>query len=1281
MPQKQISFRSVNVEDGLSQNSVVSIAQDSIGYLWFATQDGLNRYDGKTFKYYNKQFDDVTRPNYSRLGKVYVDPQGNLWIISASGTLEKFDSASDTFIAQSQFKNTSSIFQNSNGDLYIGTFGEGLYEIKNKKDTLRLFKSRIGNRKIFNIYESANKTYALTSKGLLEMDADSISIHREDIPFGSVAIAEDNEFWLGSFGKGLFFMDRIENEIKNFSGFDERKQLPIDLNIQSLLFDSHDRLWVATYGNGAYLVDFSQKTIKQFMAKKTNPYAIHYNDVLCLFEDFTGTIWLGTDGAGLSYYDENLSKFNVLTNNQTPQDVNVDVIRAITVDAQNTIWMGTSGKGLTSYNRVQDTYKTFTTSNSQINSNRVMSLMNDGNKLYIGFQGSGLNILENGSFKSIVDLNGYTIWKIYKDSGNRIWLCTRENGLLQFDGSKGVVASYNTDNSAMPSNNIRTMEEGKDGALWVGTDSNGLWSIDPSDLSVSSISKVGDNIKSLHYDKNEILWIGTNGNGLKAYDPEKKSVMTIERNDGLPNNVIYSILPDDQGHLWLSSNRGLTKVSVSEESFSIIINYDNYDGLQALEFNTGAYFKDSKGYLYFGGLEGLNWFKPDALTKNPIPPKTVINKLEVFSEEEAIVQEAEYMYNQNTMTFSFAGLHFSLPERNNYKYKLIPYDEDWIDAANSNTSHYPKLPSGKYEFQVKSSNYDDVWNEEPATYRFTIQQPWYLNTIAKFIYALLILFCGFLVYRYLKWRWQMTMQLKLEHDETERLKKLDEVKSRLYTNISHEFRTPLTLISGPIDKQLSKPDLNEEDKKELSLVQRNAKRLLNLVNQMLDLSKLESGSLKLSVSKGNLSALLRQIIAVFEFRAEEKDIDFTYSIIDAKAAWFDRDIVEKVVTNLLGNAIKYAPEGGQVAFETSVQDGQLVITVINNGNSISNDALGKLFQRFYQTDNSSDGVGIGLSLVKELAILSHGNIVAHTMNDDDIQFTVTLPIERSFYSQTEIVYEDNMDLADTNLQKDIADIISETRPSEESPLLLIIEDNADVRHYIMSIFADEYKLIEATNGKIGMEKAIDYIPDLIISDIMMPISDGIEVCNTLKQDERTSHIPIILLTAKVGEEFEIQGLKMGADDYVTKPFSSQKLQIRVKKLIELRRQLQQRYSHDMEMSPKSLSNSPVDQKFMERLQGLLDEHLIDPSFNSESLGKKMLLSRMQLHRKLKAMIGLSTSELLRSQRLKMAIKLLVESDRNVSEIAYDVGFNTPSYFIKCFKASYNCTPSEYLEKT
>jgi len=1269
---KQISFRELTVTHGLSQNSVISIAQDSIGYMWFATQDGLNKYDGRNFTFFNKQFEDVTRPTYSKLGKLFIDRHGILWIISNSGHLEKFDAKRQKFKSIDALTDASVIIQNQNKDYYVGTFGNGLYKIDNiSKDTLEIFQKELKTLNTYDILEFDSKNYIATSSHIFEINNKAIKvidIENDDKNFSSLALSQDNTIWLGSFGNGLYY--KSENSI-GFKKF-EHPNVPSTLNIQDILVDHKDKLWIATYGNGLYILDLKKHKVSHFTENKDNPFALQYNDVLCLYQDYTGIVWLGTDGAGLSYYDEHLTKFNVITNDQTPKGINVDVVRAITSDKNNTMWFGTSGKGLTSIHIADQAYKTFTAQNSKLASNRIMSLQFDDNDLWIGFQGKGLQILDDsGKFKTIDTLKNQTIWKIYKHAPHQFWLCTRDLGIILFDKTEGIISQYDTSNSGLNSNNIRTIEKGKDNDIWIGSDDNGLFLLNTKTQTITPIDQVPDKVKSLYFD-NDMLYIGTNGNGLKVFDIISNYVKTYTIEFGLSNNVIYGILPDSIGNLWLSSNKGITKFNPHNKQKKYVENYTENSGLQAFEFNTGAYFKAKDGTLFFGGLEGVNWFSPSDLTTNTIEPKTVISKFEIFNKELAMIPEARFRHNKNTLTFTFAGLHFSEPSKNLYRYKLVNHDADWSTPNNNNVAHYTNLSPNTYTFLVTSSNYEGVWNKIPSTYSFEILKPWYLTDTLKVLYVLLTLLLFYGIYKYLEFRWRVKTELQLEHAETERLKKLDKFKTKLYTNISHEFRTPLTLISGPIDHQLSKDTLQPEDRKELNLVKQNANRLLNLVNQMLDLSLIDSGQLRLQVEEGNLNILLKQIIAAFQYKANEKQIHINSKIENLTQVWYDVDSIEKIVSNLLSNAVKYAPEHSEIIIDANSLDDQLILSIINVNNSISKKDFEKLFQRFYQDNEASDGVGVGLALVKELVNLSKGNITANTVDQNKVQFTVTLPIHKDAFNTSEIktrIHDTpEIDLSNNN-----------SNHNSDVPVILIVEDEKDIRSFVASIFKDTYHIIEAENGKKGIDLALQHIPDIIISDVMMPIQNGIDLCNALKYNELTSHIPIILLTAKVGEDNEIEGLKTGADAYITKPFNREKLLLRVKKLIENRQQLQKHFIKDFTITPE-LPITATEAEFLKHLKLVLDDEITNSDFTSEAFAEAMHMSRTQLHRKLKAIVGMTTSEFIRVQRLKLAIGLLEKSDATVSEIAYQVGFNTPSYFIKCFREVYKCTPNDYISK-
>ncbi len=1306
--QNQITFRQLSVKEGLSQNSVVSVAQDSIGFLWIATQNGLNKYDGKYFTNYPFNFIDITRPTYSNLGKVYVDRRGKVWIIPIDKTLHSYNAISDTFEPFEGITDASVIYQDNDYNYWIGTYNKGLFFIDNlTKKISNIIPQNQVNGIIYSISLQDNDEILLSvDKKIIEVNINTkkFNIVNPETLFGqpinenfSVSVMDATaKQWVGTFGNGLYYRYPNKNTFYRISDLSFSDPLPININIIDLYFDSRDRLWVATYGSGLYMINFKTKKIQHFSAEKHNPRALHYNDVLCIYEDYTGTLWFGTDGAGLSYYDEYLEKFNSFTNLETPENISIDVVRAITLDNDENIWIGTSGKGLTQYEPSTNSWRTFTMLNSGLPSNRIMSLLVDkDNDLWIGTQGGGLTIYDKeGRFidysqNSNRTLSAKTIWDIFKDSKDQIWLATRDEGLIQFDKNKGIIKNYNLANTELFSNNIRVITEGDKGFLWLGTEGNGIAKFDVDNEKIivyqeqkETNSLSSNSIKSLYYDVNDVLWIGTNNHGLDAYDTKEKKFYNYTVNEGLSNNVIYAILPDDKGFLWLSSNKGISKFSINNSSFDTptIINYNNYAGL-ATEFNTGAYFKDEKkGNLYFGGLDGFYWFNPNSIKENKILAKTAITSFEVLNKPYPITLGMKLKHNENTISFTFSSLQYSLPQKNQYQYKLLNYDEDWIHNANNNFARYTHLPSGDYQFQVRSSNYDGVWNEIPEVFNFSITAPWYYNTFAKIIYALLFLMTILGVYSYLKWRWAMQLDLQLKEEEAQRFKKLNDYKSKLYTDIAHEFRTPLTLIAGPIDNKLTEGNLSGYDYTNFSTIKRNTNRLTALVDQLLQLAKLEKGKFRLKVSKGNLGLFLHTIAQSFEYIADSKKIKYGINIDPIIAAWYDEDVIEKIVTNLLSNAFKYTSENGRCEFTVSTTENKVLISVKNTVENLAELQLENLFTRFYQKDEYAEGAGVGLSLVKELVKLYKGKIKVLSEDNNSIHFKVTLPVDKNAFHKKDIIKA----LKQEQLNKqgynsiDLTSNISQ-KENGELPILLLVEDHDEVRAFIKLSLRHQYQIVEAKNGKEGIKKAIEHIPDIILSDVRMPVTDGIELCNVLKTDERTSHIPIILLTAGTGEENELKGLQSGADDFITKPFKLRVLEKRLANLIEVRKALRNRYSQEFILKPTDISITSTDESFLNKVQKIIDNDFENPDFNAVTFSKKIGMSRMQLHRKLLAYTGLSTSAFIRSQRLKQALHILKTSDATINEIAYTVGFNTPSYFIKCFKEIYKKTPSEYLQ--
>ncbi|NJB71577.1 ligand-binding sensor domain-containing protein/signal transduction histidine kinase/DNA-binding response OmpR family regulator [Saonia flava] len=1305
--QEQITFRSLSVKDGLSQNSAVSITQDSIGYLWIATQDGLNRYDGRQFATYPLQFIDITRPNFSNLGKLYLDRQNQLLAIPLDRTLVRFNPKTNSFVPLEGVKDVNTIFQDVNLNYWATTYSKEILFIESK--TQNISKLTLDQPPIGAINEISeidqNTLLLLGMNELLEIDIHSKKTklilpktpNRTTIKnnFSVMVVDSEGKQWIGTFGNGLYTRENGSNILRRIPNTGFKGNLPLNINVLDLFIDSKNRLWVATYGNGLYMINLKTHEINNFTNKKYNPRSIQYNDILCIYEDYLGTLWFGTDGAGLNYFDEYLEKFNSYTNDQTPENINIDVVRSIAVDNNNeTIWAGTSGKGLSRFDPKMNEWKTFSTGNSDIPSNRIMSLLLDNEDLWIGTQGDGLSILDSSGTYTVYSnntsprLTSKTIWDIFNDSDGRFWLATNENGLIQFDKNLGEVKKYiqGPQKNAFIGNNVRVITDDKKGNLWLGTDNEGVFQFNIQEEKfkkhkiLDQDSTEVNSIKSLWYADNDILWIGTYGHGLIAYDLVNSKYHSFNTSNGLANNVIYSILPDSDGNLWLSSNKGIiqfTPKNLLKENLQIV-NYNNYDGL-ATEFNTGAYFKSSNGTLYFGGLDGLYWFQPKNIKNNTILPKTNITKFEVLGMTQPIREGIELESKQNTLAFTFSSLQFSMPEKNLFQYRLMNYDNDWVFSGNNNYVRYTQLPPGEYKFQVKSSNYDGLWNETPETFIFSIKAPWYATLFAKLVYFLLAISALAGVFFYMKWRWRMRLNLRLKEEESQRLKKLNDFKSNLYTDIAHEFKTPLTLIAGPIEQTLSQENLSTIERTNFSMIKRNANRLTSLVDQLLELAKLENGKLKLNVTQGNLSLFLHTIAQSFEYQTSIKNMKYYVEIESLEQVWYDADIVEKITTNLLSNAFKYSTKNGSCTFSVTKSENFARIKVSNTAINASKLNLDKLFTRFYQYDNYSEGIGVGLSLVGELVKIYGGAIDVSLEKYNVLSFIVDLPIDYSSFSIESIKKLNGSDQTPTFLLNDMTNGSPSREKDTALPILLIVEDHQEVRTFIKLALDSTYKILEAENGKKGLEIALSIIPDIVLTDVRMPVKNGIELCNTLKTDERTSHIPVILLTARDGEKNELKGLGSGADDFITKPFKINLLKRRMANLITTRKILRKRYSEELILKPKDIAITPSDEAFFKRIQQILDKNLSDPNFNAALFSEKAKMSRMQLHRKLQAYTGLSTSAFIRSQRLKQAIQILKSSENlTVSEIAYTVGFNTPTYFMKCFKETFHKTPSEYL---
>jgi len=933
-----------------------------------------------------------------------------------------------------------------------------------------------------------------------------------------------------------------------------------------------------------------------------------------------------------------------------------------------------------------------------------------------------------------------------------LWFSTNR-GLNKIDLKTKRITSYYISNNDQVHNSMSDLSEDKNGIIWIGTYSTYLYSFDPkteqftrhksygrpintlrTDLSgllwigsetglykfntatkeetqyrhiegdLKSISN--NSVNSIFEDKNGILWIGTAG-GLNKFDRSTETFTSFAEKDGLFNSKISAILEDGQGNLWLGTGKGISKFNPNSGTFR---NFDATDGLHGDAF-TGASYMNQQGEMFFGGRNGLTYFHPDSIKDNTCIPPIVLTDFQIFNKsikpgnnsplkkQVSEVNEITLSYDQSIFSFEFAALDYHHPVKNKYAYKMDGVDPDWVHTdASRRFATYTQLDPGEYVFRVKGSNNDGIWNEEGTSIKVIITPPWWQTNLAYIVYIILGFSLIYSLRRYEINRQKLKHNLELEHVEAENLKEVDNMKSRFFANISHEFRTPLTLIFGPAKDILEKTK-DVEIKESAGIIRRNANRLYGLVNQLLDLSKLEAGRMTLETSEQNIIPLLKGLVLSFLSLAERKKITLQFNTIeDNLNTYIDTEKVEKIITNLLSNAFKFTPEGGKVEVTIKLPSfpplpkgeltgGSVEINIRDTGIGIPTERLDKIFDRFYQVDGShtreGEGTGIGLALTKELVELHKGRIKVESKEGEGTTFTVLLPLGKEHLKPEEIVEKEIEEEATKNVEQ--TELIPETENRKEKrgidslldtdkPLLLIVEDNSDVRKYIISHLDEDYRIEEAIDGEDGYNKSIEQIPDLIVSDVMMPKMDGFEFCEKVKTDERTSHIPVILLTAKATSKDKIEGYETGADDYIMKPFDAAELKVRIKNLIEIRRKLQEKFSSDDYNIPKELN--AMDEQFIKKVLRVINEHISEEEFSIEELGKEAAMNRWQRYKKIRALTGKSPSIFLRSVRLVKAKKMIKENKGTISEIAYSVGFSSPAYFSKCFSMEFGYPPSE-----
>ncbi|GAA4304571.1 hybrid sensor histidine kinase/response regulator transcription factor [Aestuariibaculum suncheonense] len=1335
---KSLKFRQYSLKDGLSQNSVLAIKQDRDGFLWFGTRDGLNKYDGREFQTFRHSSQDSTSLSHSLIKSIYEDNNKNLWIGTIDG-LNKYNPNSNSF-DRFYFETTDTyenneiwcITQADSSSLWIGT-SSGLKKLNlnnekfvsfdfNPKDN-SFFKSpirallKVNESELwiktaeqigfFNVLNGVVKYYNYPENSPKELNKNNVSTLYQD---------ESKNIWLG-FKNGLALLNKKTDAFEFFKSKSESAEYLSD--VRSIQEDDSGNLWVGTY-RGLYLINSKTFSISHYVHDENNPNSLSQNSIYDIYEDEKGDMWVGTYAGGISYFERSFDVFKHFASGANNTKLNYNVVSSIVQDSQNNLWVGTEGGGINYYDASigEFSYYMNEPNNSNgLSANNVKAIIQDKKGgFWIGTHEGGLNYLKsttkplkfqiyktNSNDKNSISDN--RVISLLEDTYGDIWIGTSGGGINVLDRQTDSIYRLQDPKDWVGKIVYTIYETSNENKLLIGGNI-GLCEVDIKTRKLSKINYLGSNpethtiraVLCVYEDEKGNVFIGTEGDGLYYYDRKTKTSTKYGTQQGLPNDIIYGIIPDDEHNIWLSTNNGLSRINTQTLE---IKNFNAQDGLQSNEFNFGAYLKNKNGELFFGGANGFNVFNPKDIKQNTYEPPVSITSMQVnnkpFLSITDNIKEVSLKYDQNIFNLDFIALSYSQPLKNQYAYKLEGFDKDWNYIGNKTSATYTNIDAGTYTFKVKASNNDGLWNEIGDSITIDVlPAPWF-TWWAYLLYFLLAFEIFWQIRKYSLIRVKERNELKQERLEKERIEEVNKLKLQLFTNISHDFRTPLTLIIGPLERLLKMDDGNDFIRKQHDIMYRNASILMELINQLLDFRKNESGKLSLKASENNIVPFLRDIKQAFNELAEVKNIDYRFISTDEIInVWYDKTQLKKVVFNLLSNAFKFTPEEGSIELQVSEvskyrnesEKKYVKIEVIDNGEGIPKKHVKFIFDRYYQLGERT-GTGIGLALSKNLVELHKGEIKVKSKKEKGTTFKVLLPLGKDHLIKDQIekptdavkLEEDYSIEKSVYVDKELLTINEETQKGNvlnaSLATILIVEDNYEVRGFVKSIFEKSYNIFEAPNGKKAIEIAKKQDVDLIISDIMMPEMDGMELCEIIKTNINTSHIPVILLTAKTSQEFQKAGFSTGADAYVTKPFDAEILELRVENILASRKNLIHKFKKDVILQPKEITVTSADELFLQKAIDLVEENITNSEFTIQDFIEGMGMSRSVLYRKLKALTDQSTSEFIRTIKLKRAAQLIEQTQMTISEIAFDLGFNDLKNFRTSFQKLFDKLPSDF----
>ena len=1349
-----LRFEHISSGQGLSNSTIETIFQDSRGFIWFGTRDGLNRFDGYQMVVYRYSARDSTSISDNFIRCIYEDRDQTLWIGTSNG-LNRYDRQKNRFLrykhlpsnSQSLSNNSvTSIYQEGRHNIWIGTYGGGLDLLQPTTGQFVHFRhgapGSLSDDRVNCLYEDPGGQFWVgTENGLNLFDRSTRRFSTQALrntPEKKSAevirvISSDGpqRLWIGTEDDGLFFLDPVRKNVRHFLHA-EKDPASLGSNlVRTILPDSDHHLWIGTINGGLNLFDPATAAFSHYQNEPDNPAGLSQRTISALFEDNQHNLWVGTHRGGINLYTPSWQKFGLHRQIPGSNSISYNDVKCFFEDSQGIIWIGTDGGGLNRFDPTGGGFRHYRYNPFDVHSlssNEVLNVMEDSEgNLWVSTWGGGLNLLDRNTGtctrftqdpRNPYSISSNYVQQVFEDDRKNLWVATYYGGLNLLDRKTKRFTRAESDEKHlthfMGSNVISVCQDGH-GNLWFGTDDGGLNCYERStsrfEHYFTDEEKMPD-LRVLFVDSRQRLWAGQAG--LFLFNDSLKRFSPYTSKGGLATEFIKGICEDREGNFWISTSNGLTRFNPNTFTLK---KYNTADGLQGLEFEANAYMQTRKGRLFFGGVNGFNTFYPEDIKLNRFIPPVYVTDFQILNKKVttsdkgsplrydiSATKEIALSYRQSTFSLGFAALNYVTAENNQYAYRMRGLDSNWNYVGNEHRAFYTNLAPGLYHFDVKAANNDGVWNEKGVTIRILVTPPfwatWWFRTLAVMAIASAVF-----ILLYFKRR------VEIQQIEEKKLEEMHRMQLQFFTNISHEFRTPLSLILGPLEK-LQK-EVSPSLQHHIRTVHRNARRLTGLINELMDFRKVEEGALKLKVMPGNLSLFLHEIAAEFKDVAEEKQLRFSVQVAAGVAsAWFDRQVLEKIMINLISNSCKYTAPGGAVTVEafTAPQQGKpafenelvirntyqarqyVYIRIADNGIGISGESIQHLFERYYKITESHLGSGIGLAFVKSLTILHKGNIHVSSERYKGTEIIIGLPVLKEDYtpeerwirnrSETPLSIEsmDHPHVQPIVTHVDDLPVTAKAGHPRRSKKILVVDDNDELRNFLKDSLQPHYHVFEAADGQAGLIEAREVQPDLIISDVMMPVMNGMEFCRQIKENLETSHIPFMMLTARQALASNIEGIESGADFYFAKPLSMELLLLTLHNIFEQREKLKERYLMDVHIEARELVYTAKDKELIDRLLRIIEENLSDPDLDVESICQRIGMSRTALYQKIKGISGQSVTEFVRSVRLRKAVQIMTEEDVLLTEVMYRVGIQTQSYFTKAFKKEFGKTPTQFLQE-